>query len=458
MKREVFSVNKPTWLATLAPVAVALLAYSLLAFPLRDWLIDDAAISMAYAANLTAGHGLVAQPGLEPVEGYSNPLWVGVLALLNLVGLMTVGWIKLLSLVLVGLSLVSLSATCREIMPARARFLGLALVATDSSIVTWTTSGLENPLTLLLVCELLRSVQNRRATYAGLIVAALALNRPEGLLLGVFPALFLRGSDLRRFSLILGGLFAAFLAARFTYFGDVVPNTFHAKVTSGFSPVTAILNLGSLVDNRLGIVAGMLALLAAAWPKRDEPALALPLALMFVAAAIFVLMPADWMPDRRFATPFIPAAAVFAGFVIGDRLAMIALALAVSVGLSIAPLKRMYAKPTTPMSYVIGVAQRFNTLGGQSILLPDIGGALLTSKLRVYDLAGLTDKTIARTLYNDKPRFREYVFGRLKPTYIKTHTVWTSYAQFDRDPRFARDYVRIADGEYVRRDYLSRAG
>ena len=41
----------------------------------RSWLVDDAGISFAYARNLIHFNGLVAQTGMEPVEGYSNPLW-----------------------------------------------------------------------------------------------------------------------------------------------------------------------------------------------------------------------------------------------------------------------------------------------------------------------------------------------------------------------------------------------
>jgi hypothetical protein len=40
-----------------------------------SWLIDDAGISFAYARDLAGGFGLTSQPGREPVEGFSNPLW-----------------------------------------------------------------------------------------------------------------------------------------------------------------------------------------------------------------------------------------------------------------------------------------------------------------------------------------------------------------------------------------------
>ena len=43
-------------------------------------LFDDAMISMRYAWNLAHGNGLVWNPG-ERVEGFTNPLWVGFMAL-----------------------------------------------------------------------------------------------------------------------------------------------------------------------------------------------------------------------------------------------------------------------------------------------------------------------------------------------------------------------------------------
>ena len=46
-------------------------------------LFDDAMISMRYAYNLAHGYGLVWNPG-EYVEGYTNPLWVGYMALFHL--------------------------------------------------------------------------------------------------------------------------------------------------------------------------------------------------------------------------------------------------------------------------------------------------------------------------------------------------------------------------------------
>lgn len=47
-------------------------------------LLDDAMISMRYAKNLTEGNGLVFNPGGERVEGYTNFLWVLIMAAVHL--------------------------------------------------------------------------------------------------------------------------------------------------------------------------------------------------------------------------------------------------------------------------------------------------------------------------------------------------------------------------------------
>ncbi|MCD4685477.1 MAG: hypothetical protein K8S97_06040 [Anaerolineae bacterium] len=50
-------------------------------------LFDDMMISMRYAKNLANGDGLVWNPGGERVEGFTNPLWVGYMALWHTLGI-----------------------------------------------------------------------------------------------------------------------------------------------------------------------------------------------------------------------------------------------------------------------------------------------------------------------------------------------------------------------------------
>src|SRR5579871_3918816 len=51
------------------------------------FLLDDEMISMRYAANLAHGYGLVWNPHGAHVEGFTNPLWVFVMAFFHLLPL-----------------------------------------------------------------------------------------------------------------------------------------------------------------------------------------------------------------------------------------------------------------------------------------------------------------------------------------------------------------------------------
>ena len=63
---------RSVWLAA----SLAALIYVIHTIPLATWIVDDAGISYAYARSLATGHGLVSQPGSEPVEGFTNLAWV----------------------------------------------------------------------------------------------------------------------------------------------------------------------------------------------------------------------------------------------------------------------------------------------------------------------------------------------------------------------------------------------
>src|SRR5213083_2811782 len=68
-------------------VIVPCVIYIVHALYYGSWVVDDAGISFAYARHFAQGYGLVSQPGMIPVEGYSNFAWVMLLAptfLLNL--------------------------------------------------------------------------------------------------------------------------------------------------------------------------------------------------------------------------------------------------------------------------------------------------------------------------------------------------------------------------------------
>lgn len=75
------------WLRPVAAVAVPTAAFGAHATAYGRWIVDDAAITYAYARSIATGAGPVLQPGAEPVEGWSNPAWLGLLVLGRWAGL-----------------------------------------------------------------------------------------------------------------------------------------------------------------------------------------------------------------------------------------------------------------------------------------------------------------------------------------------------------------------------------
>src|SRR5262245_20471697 len=89
MAEAVDTLNEPRR-TRIPPGVYVLLALCAAALGLHVWryafLCDDAFISFRYARNLAQGYGLVFNPGFERVEGYSNFLWVIILALGQFLG------------------------------------------------------------------------------------------------------------------------------------------------------------------------------------------------------------------------------------------------------------------------------------------------------------------------------------------------------------------------------------
>ncbi|NBH10742.1 hypothetical protein GTY80_46825, partial [Amycolatopsis sp. SID8362] len=206
-----------TWRAKLAAVAAVLGGTALIAVHASfygHWLIDDAAITFAYSRNVADGFGPVLQPGASPVEGYSNPTWMVLLALGKLVGLFDHGTLfgindqilfpKALALAccLGVLVLFYFGAKTLTRRPALVTFLTGAVLAAIPSFVIWCFSGLENSFYALTVAALavliLRAVQGGRllstqvAVGSGLIAMLAALTRPDGIIYaGAYPIVVL---------------------------------------------------------------------------------------------------------------------------------------------------------------------------------------------------------------------------------------------------------------------------
>ena len=491
------------------------------------WIIDDAGISYAYARNFASGHGFVSQPGVPPVEGFSNFLWVVLLSPLLLVRAFDPVFVpKLVSaaLVLATMWIVQRSLQ-RETGSAAPGLFAAAALAVSPPIVIWTMSGLENALTLFLGAAYAVQLADRPkhwAVKAGVLASLLAMTHPELLLLsgtGFIMCLVTAREEPRKIAHFAGTfaiLTGAFFAFRLVTFGLPLPHTYYAKRTtmSAFErlsqliqhPQAQLWDRTMAVAQGLGGVVGIVATICLAGAlvtlvaRRAATRAVLVWSLLALnALAAFLWIDDDWMGEYRFATAVILAVIVAVtlaadGIVrmlqakraIGAAVAVVAVALMAAI--AVPRVKAFTANPPTPYADVERrIARQFDAYAAAlavdrpSILVADIGATLFETRLRVYDLAGLCEPDVVHTLKADTPAWRfehpafyDWVFEKIKPTFISTNKFWTYVPAFEKDPRFRRDYVAIntyADGylqrtfgvmmrsgDFVRRDVLRSAG
>lgn len=213
----------------------------------REYLIDDAYISLRYARNWIEGHGLVFNPG-EVVEGYTNFLWTVIGALGLGLGLDGMLWWKSLSAISATLLLWRLAVLCRDTLGS-VETVAVApwmFLLSLEAFGYWTITGME---TMLYAClfvgalglALRESIVGRRLGSVWIFIA-LALTRPEGVMVFglVHGVVWLtqerHRSALRRHvedGLLFGLFYGAYFAWRFSFYGRPFPNTYYAKITGG---------------------------------------------------------------------------------------------------------------------------------------------------------------------------------------------------------------------------------
>lgn len=207
-------------------------------------LFDDAMISMRYAWNLAHGNGLVWNPG-ERVEGFTNPLWVGFMALFHFFPIPAEKisvYIQVAGAIFLAANLYFIKKVVEELTDST--FVMLAAVAITASygpLNTWGLLGMEVSLLVLVtsaaIWMTLRTNLERFSPWTFILLAVSTLVRidmvvPYLVILGVM--LFAQ-PKFRNQHLLWGlGLLFLFVGgqtlARYLYYGDLLPNTYYLKL------------------------------------------------------------------------------------------------------------------------------------------------------------------------------------------------------------------------------------
>jgi hypothetical protein len=466
---------------------------------------DDTFISLRYAENLANGHGLAFNPG-QPLEAYSNFLWIMICAALYKLGLTLTSVTPYVGILLAlgGLVYLWLLSRRRAKHPAQL-FVPLLVYATAGPFVLYVVSGMESALFGFLLLALVYCadrVYERGSTgvWIGLTATGLliALTRPEGIV--ILPAVLAyvvidsRGTAAAkvttRFAIVSIAAFAllygAYTVWRVGYFGEWLPTPFMSKGYEAFPILMAwqknfvfYFVSGSYFEAPAGywFVALALASIAGLVSSHDRDAtfrgdrLALVLAaLMFAIYINFV----DWMPAMRYqaplvgllCVPLVRAQRMFAGAPWAQGLSSaglrVAVALVVVMGafgihrikIVARVVEQSHAECMIPLAKWLKEAVPANSL----IAIGDVGAVPYYSGLRTLDIhpESLTDIHIAR----DRLTI-DYILGR-QPRVVAFNVRGLSVArmvaehyELHRDAEFQRQYQFV--GTVRHRWYLDRS-
>lgn len=203
------------------------------------WMSDDAYISFRTVWNLDHGYGLTWNTD-ERVQAFTHPLWLFLIAAFHAL----TGEMYLTAMaVSVVCSLLAVFVVLRRLCVGNVAALAfVAMLLCAEAILDFTTSGLENPLSFLLValfCSLwLNHAAGRRPLFRLFLLGCLlALNRLDLALL-VAPALAIelwQQRSLRALSLATIALLPLVVWELFSllFYGFPFPNTYYAKLSTG---------------------------------------------------------------------------------------------------------------------------------------------------------------------------------------------------------------------------------
>ncbi len=466
---------------------------------LPHFTVDDAGISFSYARNLADGHGLVLEPGDTPVEAFSNPSWVLVLALARVLGLPIPATARYLGLLLgalaAGLAAALVARWARGLGQRLGWVTGLAAgVASGGGLVypLWIGSGMETGLhafilviTWYLLAEEARSPH--RPPWSSLSLLVLGLTRPEAPLYFVAVGLPKLVVGLRSrtamtreilWASLLGVGMGMVVLARVAYFGAPLPNSYYIKAaTFGLRSTGFLLPgpeglayVGAFLTGYVAWPALALALLSPIDRQRRWGALQ-GLALLVAGLAFPLHSQGDWMPEFRFIAPTLPllyalgtwglisamsrlaARRVPGGEGKGHRaplarLSTAAVLLLAAASLALPVSHRVQVARFTTMERVRARASAIADLGRRAglphptLLDPDLGGTSWEPGVRVRDLFGLGDLTLARHRW-EQPLVREHLVRELRPDFIHLHGAWLGAYYLQDYPEIRALYHRV---------------
>jgi arabinofuranosyltransferase len=310
-------------------LGLALLAFAFI-FLRTAWVGDDVYITLRTVDNFVNGYGLTWNVA-ERVQSYTHPLWMFLLTAL---------YLPTRDAYLTALFASFLASLATFWLVARNRSfaaLGVLTLLLSKAFTDYSASGLENPLThLLLALFFIAFIEKESSTFRlALLAALIALNRQDAILF-VLPVLAytlvvpsLRAPQGRSNPLVRGGtasagehpltvtvrqLFLGFLPLllwelfSLFYYGFPFPNTYYAKLGSGIPtseliPQGFVYFLDSFQRDPLTLTVIAAALLLSLWRGGTRERLLALGSLLYLAYVLSI--GGDFMSGRFLTAPLL---------------------------------------------------------------------------------------------------------------------------------------------------------
>ena len=455
------------------------------------WLSDDAYITFRTVDNLVNGYGLTWNV-VERVQAYTHPLWM---LLFSAVYFFTREAFFSSQLLSITVSLLAIFVLVTRIAnSSTAALLGVTILTMSKAFVDYSTSGLENPLTHLILAVYLfvyvkSEISPKTLFFLSLLTALGMLNRTDTVLLFLPPLVYslvkLRG--VKGLYAVASGFIPVILWELFSlfYYGALFPNTALAKLNLGLinRQELVLQGLYYLLDSiKVDPLTLLVVVVGIGVPFVTKAWRALPIVIGFTLYLLYVVsIGGDFMSGRFMTAPLLAAVAILVSSTLSLRKATwLALFVPVIVlGLS-APYSPVITAPgrsadSDPRSWVDshGISDECaNYYGNTGFLvalrradLPDHDWALEGRAARleglpvvqrgsvgffgyfagpqvyVVDLLGLADPLLARLPPTD-PNWRVGHFGRTVPDgYMETLVTGENRI---RDRNLAAYYDKLA--------------
>jgi len=280
------------------------------------WLSDDAYITFRTIENFIHGYGLTWNVD-ERVQTYTHPLWLFVLTIFYIPFRQIYPVAMIISL-FCSIAAVAVIAF-RLIRPAAVAAVSVLILALSDAFVDYSTSGLENPLSFLLLVIFFyiffeREIGIRWLFYLALTSSLILINRMDVILL-CLPSLayaLWKVRSSRVFVALAAGFTPFILWELFSlvYYGFPFPNTAYAKLGMGIDGYALMKQGWYYIRNSLNIdyltVLVMLAAVIAPFFARNRKST--PAALGIVLTIVYIIkIGGDFMSGRLLAAPLLVA-------------------------------------------------------------------------------------------------------------------------------------------------------